>query len=137
MVSARRRSETVKPYRFDPKSSSAPGLFDATTAVPDAIASRYGSPKPSYRLGKENTHADRYNDARSSSESFPKSVTPAPPTLSSATIQSSVSGWAGRIERSKTLASHAPRLRPPRVPTKRIEGLALLGPARKTFVSTA
>ena len=93
------------------------------TAVPHDIASRYGSPNPSYVLGA--AHDPRapverrkflVGNARES-RSRPCCVGPLGPTNIN-----SASGNAGRITRSKMSSRNLPRLRPSSAPTNTIDG---------------
>ena len=45
-------SDGISPYSPSPSTSRLPGLRVATTTVPQAMASRYGRPKPSYGTGR-------------------------------------------------------------------------------------
>ena len=86
------------------------------------MASRYGSPNPSYVLGAAQTHARRYSAARSLSGTPVTYVTPGCDGPCGPTNVNSASGYAGRITRSKMSSRNPPRLRPSTAPTNTIEG---------------
>jgi hypothetical protein len=65
--------------------STDPGFGVDTTAVPDAKASRYGRPNPSYELGRQKTQERRSSAAISWSKSFEWFITFGPRTDRSAT----------------------------------------------------
>src|SRR2546428_13810183 len=63
----------------DPTASSGNAPVAPTTAgTPCPIASRRGSPKPSYRLGNASTDADAYRAASVGSSTWPREPTPGP-----------------------------------------------------------
>src|SRR5207249_2472191 len=74
----------------DPTASSGNAPVAPTTAgSPCPIASRRGSPKPSYRLGNASTDADAYSAASVGSSTWPRYRTPG-----SAAMRCSVSPYA-------------------------------------------
>src|SRR5436309_3479899 len=54
-----------------PTTSGNEVVFDVTTGVPQAMASRGGKPKPSYKDGYKSASAPEYRDGRLASLTYP------------------------------------------------------------------
>src|SRR4051812_945554 len=119
-------ARSASPHSTPPPSartSRLPGFGVATTGVPQASASRYGNPKPSYVEGDTYSQACRYKPASTTSETPSWYVTPSHGAPGADTMCSSAFGTAGRMMDLNASSSHCPRLRPVSVPTNTSDGV--------------